>query len=258
MMKMTAGKRSPPIKPLLGMNPFQKNPKHASVLAESGINYDKPLPPIQVASLRADRIAKEKKALEQVRAQQQTGPLPQQPQQNGQQPAQPTAVQTAQAQTPTPAVTQAQVVVQQQPAAKNLNTGTTPITTPTLITGTIKAAVPGTTIATGTVTANVLVNTVSGVASVPSATFQPINKRLVSPVVTGAVSSAGAATGQLVQQRTATTPTAPTEMVTIATSPGVRAVTAGTVVSTNLTPVQTQARAIVTQVTTGSMFLYLL
>uniref|UniRef100_A0A8C4MDV1 E1A binding protein p400 n=1 Tax=Equus asinus asinus TaxID=83772 RepID=A0A8C4MDV1_EQUAS len=34
LMKMTAGKRSPPIKPLLGMNPFQKNPKHASVLAE--------------------------------------------------------------------------------------------------------------------------------------------------------------------------------------------------------------------------------
>lgn len=27
----------------------------------SGINYDKPLPPIQVASLRAERIAKEKK-----------------------------------------------------------------------------------------------------------------------------------------------------------------------------------------------------
>ncbi|NXW70948.1 EP400 protein, partial [Hirundo rustica] len=34
MMKLIAGKRSPPIKPLLGMNPFQKNPKHASVLAE--------------------------------------------------------------------------------------------------------------------------------------------------------------------------------------------------------------------------------
>nr|DBA23123.1 TPA: hypothetical protein GDO54_014071 [Pyxicephalus adspersus] len=252
LMKMTAGKRSAPIKPLLGMNPFQKNPKHASVLAESGINYDKPLPPIQVASLRADRIAKEKKALEQVRAQQQSGPLPQQPQQNGQQPTQSATVQAAQAQTPTSTVTQAQVVVQQQPAAKNPNTGTTPITTPALITGTIKAAVPGTSIATGTVTANVLVNTVSGVAGVPSATFQPINKRLVSPVVTGAVSSAGATPAQLVQQRTATTPTAPTEMVTIATSPGVRAVSAGTVVSTNLTPVQTQARAIVTQVTTAS------
>lgn len=30
----------------------------------SGINYDKPLPPIQVASLRAERIAKEKKVME--------------------------------------------------------------------------------------------------------------------------------------------------------------------------------------------------
>uniref|UniRef100_A0A8C6XZK4 E1A binding protein p400 n=1 Tax=Naja naja TaxID=35670 RepID=A0A8C6XZK4_NAJNA len=34
IMKLIAGKRSPPIKPLLGMNPFQKNPKHTSVLAE--------------------------------------------------------------------------------------------------------------------------------------------------------------------------------------------------------------------------------
>uniref|UniRef100_A0A3Q2NNU0 E1A binding protein p400 n=1 Tax=Fundulus heteroclitus TaxID=8078 RepID=A0A3Q2NNU0_FUNHE len=59
LMKIIASKRSPPIKPL-GMNPFQKNPKHASVLAE-GISYDKPLPPIQVASQRAERIAKEKK-----------------------------------------------------------------------------------------------------------------------------------------------------------------------------------------------------
>ncbi|XP_072000525.1 E1A-binding protein p400-like isoform X2 [Engystomops pustulosus] len=250
LMKMTAGKRSAPIKPLLGMNPFQKNPKHASVLAESGISYDKPMQPTQVASLRADRIAKEKKALEQVRAQQQSGTLQQQPQQNGQvtqpAPAQPAAVQ-AQA----PAVTQAQVVIQQQPAAKGPNTGTTSITTPALLTGTIKAAVPGTTITSGTVTANVLVNTVSGVAGVSPATFQPINKRLVSPVVTGTVSATGA-TGQVVQQRAATNATAPTEMVTIATSPGVRAVTAGTVVSTNLTPVQTQARAIVTQVTTAT------
>ncbi|XP_044131553.1 E1A-binding protein p400-like isoform X1 [Bufo gargarizans] len=244
LMKMTAGKRSPPIKPLLGMNPFQKNPKHASVLSESGINYDKPMLPTQVASLRADRIAKEKKALEQVRAQQQ-------PQQNGQV-AQPAAAQPAPVQTPAPAVTQAQVVVQQQPAAKGPNPSAPSIATPALLTGTIKAAVPGSTIATGTVTANVLVNTVSGVAGVSPATFQPINKRLVSPVVTGTVSTTVGATGQVVQQRTATTPTGPTEMVTIATSQGVRAVSAGTVVSTNLTPIQTQARAIVTQMTTGT------
>uniref|UniRef100_A0A8C9L963 E1A-binding protein p400 n=1 Tax=Pavo cristatus TaxID=9049 RepID=A0A8C9L963_PAVCR len=118
MMKMIAGKRSPPIKPLLGMNPFQKNPKHASVLAESGINYDKPLPPIQVASLRAERIAKEKKV---------------------------------------------------QPPFH-------------LCAGTIKTAVTGTSIQTATVSGNVIVNTVAGV---PAATFQPINKRLASPVIPG-------------------------------------------------------------------------
>nr|XP_021142335.1 LOW QUALITY PROTEIN: E1A-binding protein p400 [Columba livia] len=201
MMKMIAGKRSPPIKPLLGMNPFQKNPKHASVLAESGINYDKPLPPIQVASLRAERIAKEKKALaEQQRA-------------------------------------------QQQPGAKK-NTA--------VLAGTIKTAVTGTSIQTATVSGNVIVNTVAGV---PAATFQPINKRLASPVIPGALtSSGGTAAAQVVhtQQRTAAAPTASTELVTIASTQGVRAVTsvtASAVVTTNLTPVQTQTRSLVTQVT---------
>ncbi|KAM4707111.1 E1A-binding protein p400-like [Discoglossus pictus] len=252
LMKMTAGKRSPPIKPLLGMNPFQKNPKHASVLAESGINYDKPLPPIQVASLRADRIAKEKKALvEHARAQQQPTPLTQQPQQNGQQPAPLATVQPAQAQPQTPVASQPQVVIQQQ-VAKGPTTVTTSVSSPTLLTGTIKAAVPGTSIATATVSGNVIVNTVAGVSP---ATFQPINKRLVSPVVTGTVSATGTPSGQIVQQRTAVTPTAATEMVTIATNQGVRAVTpvtGGTVVSTSLSPVQTQARAIVTQVSTAT------
>uniref|UniRef100_A0A8D2Q9T6 E1A binding protein p400 n=1 Tax=Zonotrichia albicollis TaxID=44394 RepID=A0A8D2Q9T6_ZONAL len=161
MMKMIAGKRSPPIKPLLGMNPFQKNPKHASVLAESGINYDKPLPPIQVASLRAERIAKEKKVW-------------------------------------------------------------------SISAGTIKTAVTGTSIQTATVSGNVIVNTVAGV---PAATFQPINKRLASPVIPGTLTtSGGTATAQV----------------------GVRAVTsvtASAVVTTNLTPVQTQTRSLVTQVT---------
>ncbi|KAM8960730.1 E1A-binding protein p400-like [Pelodytes ibericus] len=247
LMKMTAGKRNAPIKPLLGTNPFQKNPKHASVLAESGISYDKPLPPIQVASLRADRIAKEKKALvDHVRAQQQSGPLPQQPQQNGQQPSQTAAVQPAPAQVQAPVATQPQVVVQQQTAVKAPNAITTTISNQTLLqTGTIKTAVPGTSIATGTVSGNVIVNTVSGVTP---ATFG--QKRLVP----GTISTAGATT-QMIQQRSVATPTAPTEMVTIATSQGVRAVTpvtGGTVVSTNLTSVQSQARAIVTQVTTGT------
>uniref|UniRef100_A0A8C3NMM5 Uncharacterized protein n=1 Tax=Geospiza parvula TaxID=87175 RepID=A0A8C3NMM5_GEOPR len=191
MMKMIAGKRSPPIKPLLGMNPFQKNPKHASVLSESGINYDKPLPPIQVASLRAERIAKEKKVRSHLCA--------------------------------------------QMAAA-----------------GTIKTAVTGTSIQTATVSGNVIVNTVAGV---PAATFQPINKRLASPVIPGTLTtSGGTATAQVVhsQPRAAGAPAASTELVTIASTQGVRAVTsvtASAVVTTNLTPVQTQTRSLVTQVT---------
>uniref|UniRef100_A0A8C8AR55 E1A binding protein p400 n=1 Tax=Otus sunia TaxID=257818 RepID=A0A8C8AR55_9STRI len=247
MMKMIAGKRSPPIKPLLGMNPFQKNPKHASVLAESGINYDKPLPPIQVASLRAERIAKEKKALaEQQRAQQQTGPQPQQ-QQAGQQQAQQPAVQQAQAQ-PQP---QAQAQVVQQPQAV-VQTAVTTVANTAVLAGTIKTAVTGTSIQTATVSGNVIVNTVAGV---PAATFQPINKRLASPVIPGTLTtSGGTATAQVVhtQQRTATAPAASTELVTIASTQGVRAVTsvtASAVVTTNLTPVQTQTRSLVTQVT---------
>ncbi|XP_015274457.1 PREDICTED: E1A-binding protein p400-like, partial [Gekko japonicus] len=244
IMKMIAGKRSPPIKPLLGMNPFQKNPKHTSVLAESGISYDKPLPPIQVASLRAERIAKEKKALaEQQRAQQQAGP--QQQQQSGQSQTQQATVQQAQPQS------QAQAQVVQQPQAV-VQTSATTVANTAVLAGTMKTSVTGTSIQTATVSGNVIVNTVPGA---PAATFQPINKRLASPVIPGTLAaSGGAATAQVVhtQQRTGTTPAASTELVTLASTPGVRAVTsvtASAVVTTNLTPVQTQPRSLVTQVT---------
>uniref|UniRef100_A0A8C0HFA4 E1A-binding protein p400 n=1 Tax=Chelonoidis abingdonii TaxID=106734 RepID=A0A8C0HFA4_CHEAB len=217
MMKMIVGKRSPPIKPLLGMNPFQKNPKHASVLAESGINYDKPLPPIQVASLRAERIAKEKKV----------HPISQ---------------------------------LYELTAVKAIKCDALPscFFSETLFklsskqAGTIKTAVTGTSIQTATVSGNVIVNTVAGV---PAATFQPINKRLASPVIPGTLTtSGGTSSAQVVhtQQRTAAAPAASTELVTIASTQGVRAVTsvtASAVVTTNLTPVQTQARSLVTQVT---------
>ena len=58
--KAMAAKRTPTLRPTLA-NPTLKNPKHAAVLAESGINYDQPLTPSQVATIRAERIAKEKK-----------------------------------------------------------------------------------------------------------------------------------------------------------------------------------------------------
>uniref|UniRef100_A0A6J0TEC3 E1A-binding protein p400 isoform X7 n=1 Tax=Pogona vitticeps TaxID=103695 RepID=A0A6J0TEC3_9SAUR len=245
MMKMIAGKRSPPIKPLLGMNPFQKNPKHTSVLAESGINYDKPLPPIQVASLRAERIAKEKKALaEQQRAQQQAGPQPPPP--AGQPQAPQGAGQPAQPQ----AQPQGQAVPQPQPVVQ---AAVTTVASTAVLAGAMKNSATGTSIQAATVSGNVIVNTVAGV---PATTFQPINKRLASPVIPGTLATSGgtASAAQVVhtQQRAATAPAASAELVTLASTPGVRAVTsvtASAVVTTNLTPVQTQARSLVTQVT---------
>ncbi|XP_043282963.1 helicase domino isoform X5 [Venturia canescens] len=58
-IKSVSNKRPQPTKSLL-VNPLLKNPKHAEVLAESGIQYDGPLAPIEVATRRAERIAKEK------------------------------------------------------------------------------------------------------------------------------------------------------------------------------------------------------
>ncbi|XP_054906487.1 E1A-binding protein p400 isoform X5 [Poeciliopsis prolifica] len=229
LMKIIASKRSPPIKPLLGMNPFQKNPKHASVLAESGISYDKPLPPIQVASQRAERIAKEKKALaEQQKAQQ-----------LAQQQAGAPQTQAAAGQAQTPAVGQAQV-----PQAAGV-TGATAVPNAAVLAGAIKNATVGTTIQAATVGGNVIVNTGAGISQSP---FQA-NKRLASPVIPGTLSPAGSAGAQVVHAQRATA--APTEVVAIATG-GVRAVTpvtASAVVSTTLSPVQSQTRPLVPPVT---------
>ncbi|MEQ2254754.1 hypothetical protein ILYODFUR_006827, partial [Ilyodon furcidens] len=230
LMKIIASKRSPPIKPLLGMNPFQKNPKHASVLAESGISYDKPLPPIQVASQRAERIAKEKKALaEQQKAQQ-----------LAQQQAGAPQSQATPGQAQTPAAGQAQV-----PQAAGV-TGATAVPNAAVLAGAIKNANAGTAIQAGTVGGNVIVNTVAGI---PPSPFQA-SKRLASPVIPGTLSPAGTAGAQVVhaQQRAVTAAAAPAEVVTIATGAGVRAVTPVTV-STTLSPVQSQTRPLVPQVT---------
>lgn len=236
LMKIIASKRSPPIKPLLGMNPFQKNPKHASVLAESGISYDKPLPPIQVASQRAERIAKEKKALaEQQKAQQ-----------LAQQQAGAPQAQAAPGQAQTPAAGQAQAQVPQAATVA----GAAAVPNAAVLAGAIKNATVGTTIQAATVGGNVIVNTVAGV---PPSPFQA-NKRLASPVIPGTLSPANAAGAQVVhtQQRAVTAAAAPAEVVAIATGQGVRAVTpvtASAVVSTTLSPVQSQTRSLVTQVT---------
>ncbi|ESO91647.1 hypothetical protein LOTGIDRAFT_122039, partial [Lottia gigantea] len=60
LVKSISTKRPPPLRQTLA-NPTLRNPKHAAVLEENGINYDKPLDPLQVAANRAERIAREKK-----------------------------------------------------------------------------------------------------------------------------------------------------------------------------------------------------
>lgn len=58
-IRAVAAKRTPTLKPHF-TNPMAKNPKHAAVLAENGINYDQPLSPVKLAAQRAERIAREK------------------------------------------------------------------------------------------------------------------------------------------------------------------------------------------------------
>jgi len=60
-MKAMAGKRVSPVRPQLSGGVGAKNANHLAVLAENGINYDRPMSPVQVATLRAERIAREKK-----------------------------------------------------------------------------------------------------------------------------------------------------------------------------------------------------
>ena len=67
-MKAVANKRTPTTKPLL-VNPLNKQSKHAAVLSDSGINYEAPLSPIQVALKRHERIQREKAKSQQEQAQ---------------------------------------------------------------------------------------------------------------------------------------------------------------------------------------------
>ncbi|XP_070205034.1 helicase domino-like isoform X4 [Littorina saxatilis] len=59
-VKAMAAKRPAPMRQSLN-NPSLKNPKHLAVLQENNINYDQPLNPQQVAAIRAERIARDKK-----------------------------------------------------------------------------------------------------------------------------------------------------------------------------------------------------
>ncbi|GJQ75800.1 hypothetical protein Trydic_g17870 [Trypoxylus dichotomus] len=63
-LKLVANKRNSTTKTIVN-NPSLKNPKHAAVLNECGIDLDHPVLPVEVAARRAERIAREKKAPEQ-------------------------------------------------------------------------------------------------------------------------------------------------------------------------------------------------
>ena len=56
--KSLAAKRQPTLRH--SANISQKLNKHVSVLSDCRINYDTPLPPTQVAAIRAERIARDK------------------------------------------------------------------------------------------------------------------------------------------------------------------------------------------------------
>uniref|UniRef100_A0A8C4X0Y3 Myb-like domain-containing protein n=1 Tax=Eptatretus burgeri TaxID=7764 RepID=A0A8C4X0Y3_EPTBU len=196
--RLIAAKRSPPLKPILGTNPFQKNPKHASVLQESGIIYDKPLTPLQVAALRADRIAKEKKAL----AEQQRQQIAVAQQQQQQQVAQQSLVQAA------AATNNGSTIAANLPGSSN------------------KVAVVGTSMQTASVAGNVLVSAMNAV--VPG-NLQAIGKRITAQTIPATVS--GLSPVALTQQRGSGSPgPVSSEVVTIATAQVTRAMT--TVTST--------------------------
>eukprot|EP00112_Aurelia_sp_Birch-Aquarium-sp1_P012590 Seg2648.3 transcript_id=Seg2648.3/GoldUCD/mRNA.D3Y31 product="Helicase swr1" protein_id=Seg2648.3/GoldUCD/D3Y31 len=79
--KRAAQKRKPPLKPVLQVDRMQKNAKHAALLATTtSVADEKILNPLQLATLRAERIAKEKlqqhaqaAAAQQLQQQQQQG-----------------------------------------------------------------------------------------------------------------------------------------------------------------------------------------
>ena len=66
-IKAIANKRTPTTQPVL-VNSTNRNPRHASVLADFSVNYDTPLSPVQVAANRAERILREKQRSQQAAA----------------------------------------------------------------------------------------------------------------------------------------------------------------------------------------------
>ncbi|XP_075220289.1 domino helicase isoform X2 [Lycorma delicatula] len=67
VIRTVAGRRRSTVK-AVQVNPDMKNPKHAAVLVTYSIDYDNPLSPVEIATLRAERIQKQKEAAAAVQA----------------------------------------------------------------------------------------------------------------------------------------------------------------------------------------------
>ncbi|XP_064613460.1 helicase SRCAP-like isoform X3 [Liolophura sinensis] len=158
-IKCIAGKRTPTLRPTL-VNPTQKNPKHAAVLAESGITYDTPLNPEKVAAIRAERIQQEKKKGQVMMMKAQTDQLA----------AQRTQAQQASAASTAAAQVATQLQTAATAAANVLQTGA--LQKPGVSPGTVPAV---SITRPGGSTSNIVVNTAPGVSGT---TFAAINKRM--------------------------------------------------------------------------------
>lgn len=61
VVKSVSNKRTPTVvKPLLVSNSLMRNPTNAAMVIEKGIQVENPMSPMEVATQRADRIAKER------------------------------------------------------------------------------------------------------------------------------------------------------------------------------------------------------
>ncbi|XP_060081235.1 helicase domino-like isoform X1 [Ylistrum balloti] len=192
--KTLAAKRPPTLKQTL-VSPTPKNPKHAAVLSESGITYDQPLDPMNVAEIRAQRIQREKKqnqAAAAATAEQQHMTARTLAQQQAAAPqASPAPQATAQPQpvTVTAAIAIPQGAVPQGAVTQQLQ----PIQTTVASAVMAAAAVPKSGVPQGTTavslarsaTGNIVVNTPSGVA--PG--FAAINRRMNQATSLGQASS---------------------------------------------------------------------
>ncbi|XP_068750575.1 helicase domino-like isoform X1 [Montipora capricornis] len=274
LVKRTSQKRKPTLKQML-VDPQLKNFKHSSVLAASGISEEKTLNPVQLATMKAERIAREKAAASQnaVLQQQQQN----QPQQNppGSTPTQPQGSQIAQPQSASKQLTNSttQLPAQKLTATTQLNatsvgtaaalqktsalqgaTGTTPSSN-LLKTTAANIVLSGQSVPAGSAP-SIVVNThkgnAAGLSSMTSSHFAAINQRMQAKIPTSIVqvqanvSSAGISTSRILQ-------TQPRQVSSALTSGSVTSITLGATTSQSAASSATAVSQIGQPVTTPSI-----